>query len=48
MVAFCAVLGELDRRGKSLMHVAVEAGAMDVVQHLIDHYPDVSLNLKDR
>lgn len=42
------VLGELDRRGKSLMHVAVEAGAMDVVQHLIDNYPDVSLNLKDR
>lgn len=42
------MLGEMDRRGKSLMHVAVEAGSMDVVQHLVATYPDVSLNIKDR
>lgn len=30
------------------MHVAVEAGSMDVVQHLVASYPDVSLNIKDK
>jgi len=43
-----SVLGEVDRRGKSLLHAAVEAGSQEVVQCLVENFEDLSLNIKDR